>query len=111
MLLSNNNEEMVEKFVKELEIPYIAKAHKPSIAAYHKAEKILEENSERILVIGYQIFSDVLGAKRTGLKCILVDPISREKNIFVRLKRPVERLLKKMKPAKNSKEDMIKCLN
>ena len=86
-ILSNTNKKKkAEKMSKKLEVPYIYFA------------KIVQENSENIAVIGDQILTDVLGANRSHMYSILVEPLA-EKDIFVtRFNRLIERqILKKYK--------------
>ena len=90
-ILSNTNKKKkAEKMSKKLEVPYIYFAKKPF--------KIVQENSENIAVIGDQILTDVLGANRSHMYSILVEPLA-EKDIFVtRFNRLIERqILKKYK--------------
>ena len=50
--------------------------------------------ANEIAVVGDQIFTDVLGANRSKMTSILVDPIQ-EKDIFITvLKRPIENWIK-----------------
>ena len=87
-----------EKMSKKLEVPYIYFAKKPFKFGFNRAKKIVQENSENIAVIGDQILTDVLGANRSHMYSILVEPLA-EKDIFVtRFNRLIERqILKKYK--------------
>ena len=71
-LLSNNQKPRVELFNQEIQTAYIYNAHKPSIKNYEKAMKIMGTTKERTLFVGDQLFTDVWGAKRTGIHSILV---------------------------------------
>lgn len=98
-ILSNTNKkEKSRKNVKKLEVPYIYFAKKPLKFGFNRAKKIVQENSENIAVIGDQILTDVLGANRSHMYSILVEPLA-EKDIFVtRFNRLIERqILKKYK--------------
>lgn len=48
-------------------------------------------DAAQIAVVGDQIYTDVLGAKRCGMKALLVQPIQLETGTFFRLKRKMER--------------------
>ena len=74
-LISNNKEPRVKPFADAVNSKYIFDAHKPSKKNYIKAMKIMGTNEETTLFLGDQIFTDVLGAKRTGIPVILVKPI------------------------------------
>ncbi len=98
-ILSNTNKKKkAEKMSKKLEVPYIYFAKKPFKFGFNRAKKIVQENSENIAVIGDQILTDVLGANRSHMYSILVEPLA-EKDIFVtRFNRLIERqILKKYK--------------
>ena len=93
-----NKKKKAEKMSKKLEVPYIYFAKKPFKFGFNRAKKIVQENSENIAVIGDQILTDVLGANRSHMYSILVEPLA-EKDIFVtRFNRLIERqILKKYK--------------
>ena len=60
----------------------------------NKAKKILGLEAESIAVVGDQIFTDVLGANRSKMISILVDPVE-EKDLFITgIKRPIEKVIK-----------------
>ena len=89
-ILSNTNKKKkAEKMSKKLEVPYIYFAKKPLKFGFNKAKKIVQEESENIAVIG---------ANRSHMYSILVEPLA-EKDIFVtRFNRLIERqILKKYK--------------
>ncbi|HPU18295.1 MAG TPA: HAD hydrolase-like protein, partial [Bacillota bacterium] len=53
---------------------------------------------ERTAVLGDQLFTDVMAAKRLGIRAIVVTPIKDKKSLLFRIKRACERpLLRKYK--------------
>lgn len=72
LLLSNNSEERIRRFMARIDSLYIAEAGKPAPAAYRQAVEMLGIRPEEALVIGDQIFTDIYGANRCGLASILV---------------------------------------
>ena len=92
-LLSNNQKPRVEMFNQEIQTAYIYNAHKPSIKNYEKAMKIMGTTKERTLFVGDQLFTDVWGAKRTGIHSILVKPIHPKEEIQIVLKRYLEKIV------------------
>lgn len=72
LLLSNNSEERIQRFLAHIDAPYIAEAGKPSPANYFKALEMLGISREQAVVIGDQIFIDIYGANRCGIDSILV---------------------------------------
>ena len=73
-LLSNNQEPRVKMFNEAVQVNYIFDAHKPSVKNYQKAMRLMGTNTENTIFVGDQLFTDVWGAKRTGIrKCDLLD--------------------------------------
>lgn len=73
LLLSNNSEERILRFLHHKDLPYIAEADKPVPAAYLQAVDRLGLAKDQVIVIGDQLFTDVYGANRAGLASIRVD--------------------------------------
>lgn len=95
-ILSNTNKkEKVEKVSKQLDIPYINFAKKPSKKGFLKIQTILNINPEKIGVVGDQIFTDVIGGNRCKMFTILVEPIDKKDIWITMLKRPLENTIKK----------------
>ena len=92
-LISNNQRERVSSFNDEVQVEFIYDAHKPSRKSYEKAMKILNTNKSNTIFIGDQLFTDVYGAKRTGIRNILVKPIHPKEEIQIVLKRYLEKLV------------------
>lgn len=92
-LLSNNKEARVARFNRPIQVPYIYKAGKPSGKNYRKAMELLHTDLSNTLFIGDQLFTDVWGAKRIGMKNILVRPIDPHEEIQIVLKRYLERIV------------------
>ena len=72
MILSNNNEERVRRFLRNIDSPYICKAYKPFRKGYLKALERLGVKKEEAVFVGDQLFPDLLGANRCGIRSILV---------------------------------------
>ena len=68
-------------------------AHKPSTKNYKKAMGLMKTSKENTLFVGDQLFTDVWGAKRTGMKSILVKPIHPKEEIQIVLKRYLEKIV------------------
>lgn len=81
LLFSNNHEERVNPISKKLNIPSISNAGKPTKEAYDNALKKINSKKENSAAIGDQMLSDIIGAKKYGIKAILVDQLSNENNI------------------------------
>jgi len=83
----------VNYFGKMLGIPAIPKAVKPRKKAFIEAIKMLESEFENTVVIGDQVFTDVLGGNRLGLLTILVLPVDKREFFATILQRTAEKLI------------------
>ncbi len=92
-LISNNKEPRVAKFNEPIQVDYVYDAHKPSTKNYRKAMKIMGTDTSNTVFIGDQLFTDVWGAKRSGIKSILVKPIHPKEEIQIVLKRYLEKIV------------------
>ena len=92
-LLSNNQEPRVKMFNEEIGAHYICDAHKPSRKNYLKAMEIMGTDLNTTLFVGDQLFTDVWGAKRTGIHNILVKPIHPKEEIQIVFKRKLEKIV------------------
>lgn len=92
-LLSNNGEDRVKMFNEEIQVNYIFKAGKPSVKNYQKAMELMGTNVTNTIFVGDQLFTDVWGAKRTGIRNFLVKPIHPKEEIQIVLKRVLEKVV------------------
>lgn len=92
-LLSNNQKPRVEKFNQDIGVFAIYDAHKPSIKNYEKAMALMETDRTDTIFVGDQLFTDVWGAKRAGIRNILVKPIHPKEEIQIVLKRYLEKIV------------------
>ena len=92
-LISNNQRPRVEMFNEEIQVNFIENAHKPSVKSYRRAIKMMGTNKSNTLFVGDQLFTDVYGAKRTGIYSILVKPIHPKEEIQIVLKRYLEKIV------------------
>ena len=84
-ILSNNRGSRPEIFAGALGIDFVGKARKPFTAA---AKRVLYEHNAspgQTALVGDQIYTDTLCAKRLGALAVLVEPI-KFTNIFLRLR-------------------------
>lgn len=95
LLLSNNNEERVKRFLKNINSLYICDAEKPKTDNYLKAVKMMNLNKKESLFIGDQIFTDILGANKSGIANILVKFIRAEGETKIGKRRQLENFILK----------------
>lgn len=94
-LLSNNGAERVKSFIQNIDTLFICNADKPNTTGFFSAVEMLHIKKEEALVIGDQIFTDILGANRCGIACILVKFIRLKTETGIGKKRYFESLLLK----------------
>lgn len=90
-LISNNREKRVYIFNTMLGYLYVSRAAKPFT---HKLKKLMKQTrikKEETALLGDQIFTDVLCAKKAGVRAILVRSIDTTNRPFLRLKKLFER--------------------
>lgn len=93
IMLSNNGVERIERFLRNIEAPYISNADKPKPDNYYRALELLELTAEQTVVIGDQIFTDILGANRSGIDSILVDFIRAPNETKIGIRRNLEKVV------------------
>lgn len=104
ILISNNSKDRASKFAKKLNLPYISRAFKPVPFGINLALKKLNISKNEAIIIGDQIFTDILGANLLDIKSILVDPFEKNQTAFLKLKRLFEKpIRKKIKRDKSKK--------
>ena len=92
-LLSNNQRPRVDLFNRDVNVHAIYNAHKPSVQNYQRAMELMGTDLQNTLFVGDQLFTDVWGAKRTGIRNILVQPSHPKEEIQIVLKRMLEKIV------------------
>lgn len=94
VIVSNNYKERVAPFAARFGLPYISFAMKPLPFGYLRASRRMGVEPENCVVIGDQIFTDVVGANLCGMKSVLLSPLELEAGFTFRLRRFFERGLR-----------------
>lgn len=94
-LISNNKKARVMMFNEDIGVHIIFNAHKPAAKSYYYAMELMDTELDNTVFIGDQIFTDIFGAKRIGMKNFLVQPISPREEIQIVIKRYFEKLVLK----------------
>ena len=75
-LISNNaSDERVRRYAEACDIPYVARAGKPKPEAVIEAMGQMGRSPAQTALMGDQIFTDGLAAKRAGITSIVVRPL------------------------------------
>ena len=93
IVVSNNSEERVEEFCKQLNLQYVADAKKPLTHGFKKALNKLNRKPEEAIILGDQVLTDVFGAKSLGVMSVLVKPISKTDAFKTRINRFFEGII------------------
>ena len=100
-VLSNNEINRVRSFAETVGADYLYKAGKPAKHGYLEACGKMGIEPSQALAVGDQIYTDIWGAKRSGIRAVLVEPIDPSKEeIQIRFKRLLERPVLAAKVAK-----------
>lgn len=92
-LISNNNRERVEEYVRRIRVTAFPNGLKPLPIYFTKCRKQMNLEKHKMIFVGDQIFTDVLGGNLAGYYTILVQPIQQKEQRITRVKRGIERLV------------------
>lgn len=92
-------------FCEALGIPYVRHAGKPGTKGFLAALSQTGIPAREAIMVGDQIFTDILGANRAGITSILVRPIAWGKNPFRRLRYAIETPFRSMAMARRTTAD------
>lgn len=92
-LISNNKMKRVHRFNEAIGVHTVFNAHKPAKKGYFYAMDLMNTRPENTVFVGDQLFTDIFGAKRIGLKNYLVKPINAREEFQIILKRRLERIV------------------
>ena len=93
LLLTNNSEERVKRFIKNIDTLYLCDANKPNPEGFLKAVEMLGVNKNETVFIGDQIFIDIYGANRCGIASILVKYVTAEVETRIGIRRNLENVI------------------
>lgn len=92
-VVSNNNKRRVEPLAKALGLEFTANGAKPLTFGVNRALREMRVRRSEALVVGDQIFTDVMAGNLAGIRTVLVEPFHLENKWTFRLKRKVESLV------------------
>lgn len=90
-LLSNASRVRTEKIAEKYKLPFVATAFKPRKKPFKQALQLLNMQSTEVIVIGDQLFTDILGGNRIKCYTILVTPLDAKEFIGTKLMRILEK--------------------
>ena len=93
VIVSNNVRRRVAPFAAQLGLPYISFALKPLPMGYLRALHRLQVSPQKALVVGDQVYTDIIGANLLGIPSVLVTPrVEEETASFLRRRRAEEKI-------------------
>lgn len=93
-IVSNAKSLRSSDFSALIPIPCVSYANKPSPSGIFRAMDLLGATKENSVLFGDQIFTDIVAAKRAGIFAVLVEPLAKKEVFYVKIKRPIERLVR-----------------
>lgn len=94
IIVSNSNKKTkVSEVAKKLDIDYIMFAKKPLKSGFKRALNLLELKPEQVAVVGDQLSTDIIGAKRMKMFSILVEQVGKKDILITKIKRPIEKAI------------------
>ena len=78
---------------EELEIPYVKRAYKPRKRGFMNALQDLGADPSKTVMVGDQMFTDVLGGNRMGIFTIMVKPMHKNEFFGTKISRSAEVIL------------------
>lgn len=94
-IVSNNHEKRTSDFASPLSIPFFFEAKKPLKGGVLRALQAMGLTADETLLLGDQLFTDMVVARRCGMTSVLVDPVGTYGGWFVQIKRKLETPLRK----------------
>ena len=105
IIFSNATKKRIAPFKKELNVDAMARAGKPSKKGFLKILRLFKYELSDMAIIGDQLYKDILGGNRVGIKTILVNPMSLDDMILTML---VFRRLEKIQYRKMEAKGVLK---
>ena len=94
IIISNNFKGRVGSFGAVFGLDTLSFALKPLPVGYLRAAKRLRVKPQECVIIGYQIFTDIVRANLCGMKSVLLSPIEPEEGFTFKVRRHFERGLR-----------------
>ncbi len=91
IIFSNSPKKRLEPFKTTLMVDCSANSGKPRKAKFLKILKTFNYDLSEVAIIGDQLFTDILGGNRVGIKTILVNPLSPNDFFVTKFTRYLER--------------------
>ena len=104
IIFSNATKRRIAPFKKVLNVDCLARAGKPRKRSFLKVLKLFNYKLSDVAIIGDQLYKDILGGNKVGIKTILVNPMSMDDMFFTKL---IFRRLEKIKYKQMAKKGLL----
>ena len=91
IIMSNNFKKRVEPFAAKYGLPFLSLSLKPLPVAYYRAIHQMGVKRKEVVVVGDQVFTDVIGSNLAFMKSILLVPTGKEKSFSFAIRRSMEK--------------------
>ena len=91
IIFSNATKKRITPFKNGLNVDCSARSKKPNTNKLMKVIKMFGYDLSEVVLIGDQLFTDILCGNRAGIKTVLVNPMSKDDLIFTKFFRYFER--------------------
>lgn len=94
IIVSNSSKKAkVSEVAKKLDVDFIMFAKKPLKSGFKRALDLLDLKPAEVAVVGDQLSTDIIGAKRMKMFSILVEQVGKKDIFITRIKRPIEKAI------------------
>ena len=93
-LVSNAKSGRSAKIAEMLGVPCVTYANKPGTSGVIKAMELMNSTPATSVMVGDQIFTDVIAGNRAGLRTFMVEKLYKPEIWYVMLKRPFEKIVR-----------------
>ena len=102
IIFSNALKGRIKPFKDVLNVDCLARANKPYKKNFLKVIKLFNYDLSEVAIIGDQLYTDILGGNKVGIKTILVNPMSSDDMFITRfIYRTLEKRIYKKLMSKN----------
>jgi len=89
--VSNNTKKRLKPLADELGLEFVHFGCKPLPFGIKKGAKLLGLPKNKVVMVGDQILSDVIGGKLSGIRTVLVEPFKPGKSLPSKIKQGIEK--------------------
>jgi HAD superfamily phosphatase (TIGR01668 family) len=93
-IVSNAKSGRSARIAEILGVPCVTYANKPGTSGVIKAMELMNSTPAESVMVGDQIFTDVIAGNRAGLRTFMVEKLYKPEIWYVMLKRPFEKLVR-----------------